>query len=61
MNRDEQIMKAEHADQIEQYISKLDQAAGRMIVSAMSNPEIKEAMEMVQQVSYELGVLVSEE
>ncbi len=54
-------MKTEHADQIKQHISKLDQAAGRMIVTAMSNPEIKEAMEMVQEVSYELGVLVSGE
>lgn len=54
-------MEKEHRDQIEQQISKLDQAAGRMIVSAMSNPEIMEAMKMVHQVSHDLGVLLSQE
>lgn len=39
----------------EEMIPKLDGAAGRLIVAAMNNPTIKEAMEMITEVSISLG------
>ena len=39
----------------EDMISALDGAFGRLIVASMSNPEIREAMEMVTKVSLSLG------
>ena len=36
-------------------ISTLDGAAGRLIVDAMRNPVVKEAMEMISKVSISLG------
>ena len=40
---------------IDEMISQLDGACGRLIVEAMRNPVIKEAMEMVTEVSISLG------
>lgn len=40
---------------IEEMISTLDAAAGRLIVASMENTTIKEAMEMVTNVSISLG------
>lgn len=40
---------------IDEMISQLDGACGRLIVDAMRNPVIKEAMEMVTEVSLALG------
>ena len=39
----------------EDMISALDGAFGRLIVASMSNPEIRDAMEMVTKVSLSLG------
>lgn len=39
----------------EDMISTLDGASGRLIVEAMKNPVIKEAMEMISKVSISLG------
>jgi hypothetical protein len=40
---------------IDEMISQLDGACGRLIVAAMRDPVIKEAMEMVTEVSVALG------
>ena len=40
---------------IDEMISQLDGACGRLIVEAMRNPIVKEAMEMVTEVSIALG------
>ena len=40
---------------VEEMISKLDGACGRLIVAAMRDPVIREAMEMVTEVSIALG------
>lgn len=40
---------------IEDMISTLDGAAGRLIVAAMKDPVVMEAMEMVTKVSLALG------
>lgn len=39
----------------EDMISALDGACGRLLVASMRNPEIREAMEMVTNVSLSLG------
>lgn len=44
----------------EDMISALDGACGRLIVASMSNPEIREAMEMVTNVSLSLGEWAAE-
>jgi hypothetical protein len=38
-------------------ISQLDGACGRLIVASMTNPDVKEAMQMVTRVSIALGDL----
>lgn len=40
---------------IEEMISKLDGACGRLLVVSMKNKEVREAMEMVTSVSIALG------
>ena len=40
---------------IDEMVSQLDGACGRLIVEAMRNPVVKEAMEMVTEVSIALG------
>lgn len=45
---------------IEEMISVLDGAAGRLIVASMENTTIKEAMEMVTNVSISLGEWVTD-
>lgn len=40
---------------IEEMISTLDGAAGRLLVSAMRDPVVREAMEMITSVSIALG------
>lgn len=45
---------------IEEMISMLDGAAGRLIVASMENTTIKEAMEMVTNVSISLGEWVTD-
>lgn len=40
---------------LEDMISTLDGAAGRLIVAAMHDPVIKDAMEMITKVSLSLG------
>mgnify|MGYP000976919827 FL=1 len=40
---------------IDEMISQLDGACGRLIAEAMRNPVVKEAMEMVTEVSIALG------
>lgn len=42
-------------DKLEDLISKLDGAAGRLLVASMRDPVIKEAMEMITEVSIVLG------
>lgn len=46
---------------IDRIISKLDGAAGRLIVSAMHDPVVKEAMEMVTAVSIALGEMAGDD
>jgi hypothetical protein len=43
--------------EIEKMISELDTAVGMLIVAAMKDPTVKEAMEKVSNVSFELGRL----
>ena len=45
---------------IDEMISKLDGACGRMLTVAMQNPVIREAMEMVTEVSIALGEMGQE-
>jgi len=45
---------------IEEMISKLDGACGRLLVSAMKDPVVREAMEMVTEVSIALGEIAEE-
>lgn len=42
---------------IEELIEKLDGASGRLIVQALKDKTIMEAMEMINEVSIELGEL----
>lgn len=45
---------------IDEMISKLDGACGRLLVAAMKDPVVREAMEMVTEVSIALGELGEE-
>lgn len=45
---------------IDEMISKLDGAAGRLIVTAMVSPVVREAMEMITEVSMALGEMAEE-
>ena len=40
---------------IDEMISKLDGACGRLLIAAMKDPVVREAMEMVTEVSIALG------
>lgn len=40
---------------IDEMISKLDGACGRLLVASMKDPVVREAMEMVTEVSLALG------
>jgi hypothetical protein len=42
---------------ISEVIEKLDGACGRLLVTAMKVPEVREAIEMVTQASIDLGEL----
>jgi hypothetical protein len=42
-------------------ISKLDTAVGKLIVPAMENSLVKEPMNDIREVSFELGSLIEEE
>jgi len=44
----------------DEMISKLDGACGRLLVSAMKDPVVREAMEMVTEVSLALGEIAEE-
>jgi hypothetical protein len=46
---------------IDKMISKLDGACGRLLVASMRDPAIREAMEMVTEVSIALGEMGEEE
>lgn len=45
---------------IDEMISKLDGAAGRLIVAAMRDSVIKEAMQMISEVSIALGDMAAD-
>jgi len=45
---------------IDEMISKLDGACGRLLVASMKDPVVREAMEMVTEVSIEHGELAQE-
>lgn len=45
---------------IDEMISKLDGACGRLLVAAMKDPDVREAMEMVTEVSLALGEMGQE-
>lgn len=51
-------MTDEEISKIEKAISELDIAVGKLIVPAMENDLIKEAMEQVSNVSFALGNLL---
>jgi len=51
-------MTKKEIDKIGELISKLDTSVGKLIVPAMNNPLVKEAMEEVSKVSFELGNMV---
>ena len=42
-------------DKLNELISKLDTASGMLLVASMSNKEVKKAMELITEVSVELG------
>ena len=44
-------------EKIGKLISELDTAVGMLIVAAMTDKTVKEAMEKVSEVSYELGLM----
>jgi hypothetical protein len=46
---------------VDEMISKLDGACGRLLITAMKDPVVREAMEMVTEVSLALGELEQEE
>lgn len=46
---------------ISKMITELDTAVGMLIVEAMKNPTVKQAMEKVSKVSFELGIMCSED
>jgi hypothetical protein len=46
---------------VDKLISELDGASGRMIVAAMRDNTVKEAMEMITKVSIELGNMIDQE
>lgn len=46
---------------IDEMISKLDGACGRLLVAAMKDPVVREAMEMVTEVSLALGEMGQDE
>jgi len=48
-------VKNKMALSLDEMISKLDGAAGRLLVSAMKDPIIREAMQMITDVSVSLG------
>lgn len=50
----------ENSMKIDETISKLDGACGRLLVAAMKDPVVREAMEMVTEVSIALGELGEE-
>jgi hypothetical protein len=45
---------------LDEMISTLDAATGRLIVMSMQNKEVREAMEMISKVSISLGEYVEE-
>lgn len=45
---------------IDEMISKLDGACGRLLVASMKDPVVREAMEMVTEVSIALGEMAEE-
>lgn len=45
---------------IDEMISKLDGACGRLLVASMQDPVVREAMEMVTEVSIALGEMGQE-
>jgi hypothetical protein len=51
-------MTSKEKQVIEEMIEKLDGAAGRLIVTATKVPEVKDAMEMVSKVSFDLENLL---
>lgn len=48
-------MKNPNAMNLEDIISKLDGAAGRLLVASMTDATVREAMEMITEVSITLG------
>jgi hypothetical protein len=46
---------------VDKLTSELDGAAGRLIVAAMRDNTVKEAMEMITKVSIELGNMIEQE
>lgn len=53
-------MKEEKEMTIDDMISKLDGAAGRLIVAAMKDSVVKEAMQMINEVSIALGDMAAD-
>jgi len=53
-------MNEEQKDQLGEMISKLDTATGMLLMAAMKDPLVREAMELVTEVSFGLGVFVNE-
>lgn len=51
-------MTNKEKEKIGEYISKLDEATGRLIVAAMKDKTVKDAMEIIMNVSVGLGDLV---
>lgn len=48
-------MTNKESKKIEELIPKLDEAVGKLLVAAMRDKTVKEAMEAVSEVSFELG------
>lgn len=48
-------------EKLDKLIHELDTAVGMLIVAAMKDPLVKQAMEKVRDVSFELGELAAEQ
>lgn len=51
-------MTKKESEKIGELISKLDESVGKLLVAAMKDNLVKEAMEQVSEVSFDLGNMV---
>jgi len=54
-------MDEEKKDQLGEFISKLDTASGMLLMPAMKDPLVRQAMELITDVSFNLGAFINED